>query len=112
MYIQNIRTITCNACSESAIEYDSNAESLDSYNCMVTHCQSCSVLGRVDIDGDEDGSYVIFIPLDKKEVSHVDFGIIVDAYEAAQKKIEQLYDEVYRLRAQLDDSRKSLLKVV
>jgi len=112
MYIQNIRTITCNACCEPAIEYDNNVESVDSYRGRVTHCLSCSVLGRVDIDGDEDGSYVIFLPLDKKEVSHVDFGTIVDAYEAAQKKIEDLYEEVSRLRSQADLVKKPFLKVV
>ena len=93
------RDILCDSCREPALVYDTNYISVSSLEGKVCHCESCSALGRVVYD-DELGR-VYFRLLDSDEISHVDFGVLVDAYEASQKRIAALYDEVARLRVEL-----------
>jgi hypothetical protein len=102
--MQNIRSITCESCSEPAVEYDNNTQCVDDFNGKVFHCQSCSALGRVDIDGEYNVAQVMFILLDKEEISHVEFPVLVDAYEASQKKIDELYEEVSKLKMKIKEN--------
>jgi hypothetical protein len=100
----NIRSITCDSCIDPALEYDSDQIAVHTLEGKVTHCQSCSALGRVSMD-DENGR-MQFILLDKEEISQVEFPVLVDAYEAAQKKIDEMYEENSRLRQQLRELKK------
>lgn len=92
-------TVTCESCSDAAVTYDFDIIAPPTLEGKVCHCQSCSALGRVSID-DENGR-MMFILLEPEELSHVDFGVIVDAYEASQKRINELYSEVSSLRMKL-----------
>lgn len=95
----NIFSITCDSCSETAYEFDNDAVSRHTIDGKVCPCQSCSVLGRISYDYEYERSSVRFYPLTENEVSEVDFGDIVDAYEAGQKKIDSLICEVCEERA-------------
>lgn len=97
----NIRTILCDSCSDTALEYDSDMISVHTIEGKVCHCQSCSALGRVSVD-DENGR-VRFILLDEKEISQVEFPVLVEAYEASQDKIDELYEEISKLRMRLKE---------
>lgn len=98
----NIRTITCNACCEPAVEYDSDQVAASTLDGKVCVCKSCSVLGRLDVE-----EYARFIPLSSEDLSFVDFGLIVEAYEAGQKKIDEMYEQISVLRMQLTAARKN-----
>lgn len=100
----NIRTILCDSCSDPALEYDSDMTSVHTLEGHICHCQSCSALGRISVD-DENGR-MQFILLNKEEMSHVEFPVLVEAYEVSQKKIDELYEENSRLRQQLRDLKK------
>lgn len=92
-------TITCNSCGEPAVEYDFDCIAPVTLEGKISHCLSCSALGRVSVD-DENGR-IQFIVLTAEEISHVDFATLVDAYEASQKIIDELYSEVSSLRMKL-----------
>lgn len=94
----NLREILCNSCSDVALEYDSDVISISDLDGTKHVCKSCSLLGRVSVDEDEGRMYVKFVILTHNELSHVDFGLMVEAYEAAQDKIEQLMDELYAMK--------------
>jgi late competence protein required for DNA uptake (superfamily II DNA/RNA helicase) len=96
MHQYNIRSVTCNSCSDTAIEYDNDSVSASTLDGKVCVCQSCSVLGRIDAE-----EYVRFYPLSSEDLSYVDFGLIVEAYEASQKRIDELYSEISSLRMKL-----------
>lgn len=96
--MEDIRQITCGSCSDVAVEYDNETTCLSKLDGEVRVCQSCSVLGRVWADYEYQRMSCGFSPLKKEEISHVDFGLLVEAYEAAQSKIEQLYDDIHQLR--------------
>lgn len=96
----NIRQILCDSCSDVAVEFDNDKVSASTLDGKVCICQSCSALGRVDAD-----EYIRFHLLDKDELSHVDFGLLVEAYEAGQKRLDEMYDENYNLRMQLKGSK-------
>lgn len=94
MFQNNIRTITCDSCCEVAVEYDNDQICVSDLDGKVYPCQSCSVLGRVSYDYEYEHASVRFIALSAEEVSEVDFGVIVDGYEASQKKIDNLICEI------------------
>lgn len=93
--MQTTREIICNSCSDVAVEFDNDVVSISDMDGTKHVCKSCSLLGRVSVDEDEGHVYVKFVILTKSELSHVDFGLMVEAYEAAQDKIEQLMDELF-----------------
>lgn len=96
--MENIRSIICDSCSETALEYDNDliaAGTLEGHTCV---CQSCSAIGRISYDYEIGRAHIGFFPLKSSEISHVDFGTIVEGYEAAQKKIDELMNEVSELR--------------
>ncbi len=93
------RSITCDSCSDSAVTYDTSITAVSDLEGRICHCESCTILGRVSLD-DESGR-LRFILLNGEEMGNVDFPVMVDAYEASQKRIEELYEEVSKLRMQL-----------
>lgn len=93
------KDILCNSCSEPALTYDTSDTSASTLDGKVCHCQSCSALGRVSLD-DERGR-MDFILLTLNEIACVDACTLIDAYWASQKRIDELYEEVSKLRTLL-----------
>lgn len=90
-------TITCDSCSEPAVEYDTDVTAATSLEGKVCHCLSCSALGRVSLDDERGRMDFILLTLD--EIACVDTCTLIDAYWASQKRIDELYEEVSKLRA-------------
>jgi hypothetical protein len=88
------RQVLCECCSDSAVEFELAVDGL------VKACDSCGVLGRVDIDGDEDGSYVKFWPLSEPEAVVQDQQVLVEAYLKNQEIIDRLMGQVQSLKAE------------
>jgi phage/plasmid primase-like uncharacterized protein len=86
------------------MEYDSDQVAAHTLDGKVTHCRSCSALGRVSVD-DENGR-IQFIPLTLNEIANVGDSTLIDAYWASQKRIDELYEEVSVLRMQLKATNK------
>lgn len=94
----NTASVICQSCSEPAFEYDSEVTAASSLDGKICVCQSCTAIGRISYDYEFERASVGFFPLSKKQLSHVDFATLVEAYEAAQEKINDLMDEIVRLR--------------
>lgn len=88
------RQVLCKCCSDSAVEVDLATDGL------VKACDSCGVLGRVGIDGDEDGSYVKFWPLSEPEAVVQDQQVLVEAYLKNQEIIDRLMAQVQSLKVE------------
>ncbi len=93
----NIRSVTCDSCSETALEFDNDTTTAEALEGKQHVCDSCAVIGRVSYD-DENGS-VKLLPLTEMElVCNVDFSMMLDAYQKSQERITSLCDEVNLLK--------------
>jgi hypothetical protein len=108
---QEIITVLCDSCSETAVEYDSNETCASLLDGKIVPCKSCSVLGMISFDYEDQVTSVRFYPLSPESLSKVDFGTMVEAYEAGQKRIDELYEEVSKLRQQVRNLKLGLLTI-
>lgn len=81
--------VLCQCCSDVALTWD---EGLNPPHGLVQACNSCGVLGRVDVDGDEDGCYVRFWPLNESEAMRLENHTLIEAYLKNQEIIDKLYN--------------------
>ncbi len=95
--MENIRSVICDSCSETALEFDNDSVTAEALEGRIHCCDSCTMLGKVSYD-DEKGS-VSLRSLTEVELScDVEFGTLVVACEKSQKKIAELYHEIAKLR--------------
>lgn len=87
------KSVLCSCCSDDAVTYDNESE----VNGLVKACDSCGILGRIDIDGDEDGAYIRFFPLTKTAIYDQDQTVLIDAYQKNQEVVDRLMHQVDRL---------------
>jgi hypothetical protein len=93
MSYMTTRTVLCSCCSDVATTYDNESE----VDGLKKACDSCGILGQVDIDGDEGGTYIRFYPLTEDQALHTDPHILIDAYLKNQDIIDRLMHQVDRL---------------
>lgn len=85
--------VHCDSCAELIADPEVNFE-----DGQVLVCQECAQIGRINIDCTDDGvGYVEFLIVSDKGLSHVDFGTLVDGYEASQKKLDETWNQVATL---------------
>ncbi len=97
--MQNIRSVICDSCSETSLEFDNDSVTAEALEGRVHCCDSCTALGRVSFD-DENGR-LDFLLLTDKEVAEQDTCVLIDAYLKSQKRITELYHEVAILKGRV-----------
>ncbi len=100
----NIRQVTCDSCSETALEFDNDTTTAEALEGKQHVCDSCAVIGRVSYD-DENGSVKLSALTEMELVCSVDFSIMLDAYQKSQERITSLYNEVSLLKQMSDNYR-------
>jgi hypothetical protein len=87
--------ILCQCCSDVAITFEEGPSMEDGLTCA---CNSCGILGHVDIDCDEDGSYVRFWPLTESEAMRLENSTLIEAYLKNQEIIDRLMFQITKLQ--------------
>ena len=90
------REIFCDCCGEPALTYDEGFD-LSQWDGKQFVCKSCAVIGVVHTDYEDQRASVGFYQLTPQALSKVDFGVLVDGYEASQRLVDSLMNEIVRL---------------
>jgi hypothetical protein len=94
---QEIHEIICDSCCEVAVEYDTNVTCASALDGQARVCKSCSMIGTIQFDYEHQRASVGFFQVSPSRLPCVDFGIILEGYEAAQRRIDELYEQVAKL---------------
>jgi hypothetical protein len=98
--------VLCSCCSDVAHTFERNSEESG----LTKACDSCGILGRVDIDADDDGrTYIRFFPLTEKDALNADQCVLIDAYLKNQEIIDRLMHQVDRLMRENETFRAELV---